>query len=147
MLSNTQTTHRTTELDEHAYHRVLKELYTSTQRRRFDRRVVEEDIDRADNASSSLLNVERTVDWKEFLSHSRFDHDAGACLYCAQSSHLEQVSASSVDVKYLPSLRQQVSYFLSEKWSHHRSMVVHILRLRCSRSTDLSCFSHYYLQP
>jgi hypothetical protein len=44
---------------------------------------------------SYSFDDERALDWKEFLLHSRYDHDTITCVYCSGSLHIEHASAAT----------------------------------------------------
>lgn len=67
---------------------------------------------------------EGIVSWKDFLEHSRFDHDATACAFCISNRLYNGVALQITPSIFPPAtFPQQVAIYLSKIWSHQRSTI------------------------
>lgn len=115
-----------------AYHKVLKDIERPARRNPHNSRFTERTT-WASAISPPAPDIERTLDWKEFLVHSRFDHDATACQYCMSFADPRTLPASSAAVKCVPSLYQQSTIPLSGKRPRYRSIFTKALQVRRAR--------------
>jgi hypothetical protein len=73
------------------YHQVLKDIATLVQREPHSSRTAETTACLSDVYPPTPSTVERTLDWKAFLKHPRFDHDTTVWLFC--NTHFERDTA------------------------------------------------------
>lgn len=118
-----------------AYHDFLKPTNTSTETKSYNSRFVERTTWLSD-IRPPAHDLERTLDWKEFLSHnSRSVHNATTCSYCVRSSGLGPLPvpdvAGSLDTHNDASCsRKQLASPVIDGWSRCRSVLYNILRFR-----------------
>lgn len=91
--------------------------------------------------------TERTLDWKEFLAHSRFDHDAAICMHCMHSSQFNDIPATPITGHNLPGVRSRLAPILPNILVGRTSMLAKITKFRFTRKTNVRCSSWQLPQP
>jgi hypothetical protein len=75
----------------------------------------------------------RSVDWKDFLDHSRSDHNAKACWFCVSDRLQDGVtlapSVTRPTSQDMCTFRQQAGVFFQGVWSRRKSVAARLLRL------------------
>lgn len=91
-------------------------------------------------SSTTSDDDDRGLEWTEFISHSRLDHDATTCSFCI-SNRLDQPLLTPIPINPPPakhkthSFRRQAARYMSETWSRRRSHLMKVLReLRTQRA-------------
>ena len=117
-----------------AYHQVLKDIETLTRTKPYSSRFAERTTWMSDVHPPTADN-EHALDWREFLLHSRFDHDVAACSYCMRSVDLGPfpaplVAGTFVATQDLSSFRQQSASSLTDKWSRCKSLLNNLRQSR-----------------